>query len=55
MFNLSDLFAYMYVMDLPTLRLVIPEGRRILAERERNATREAPVANVPVGLPVGSH
>lgn len=34
---LADLFAYMYDMDISTLRLSIGEARRILAERERNA------------------
>jgi hypothetical protein len=55
MFNLSDLFAYIYFVDLPTLRLVIPEARRILAERERTAARETPAASVPGSLPARAH
>ncbi len=54
MYSLSDLFAYMYFMDLPTLRMVIPEAFRILAERECNAP-EALAAGIPANLPVRSH
>jgi hypothetical protein len=35
MHNLSDLFFYLYFVDLHTLELVIGEARRILAERQR--------------------
>jgi hypothetical protein len=39
MTEISDLFAYLYTADLPTLDLIVDEAIRILAERQRTDRR----------------
>jgi hypothetical protein len=51
MYSLSDLFAYMYAADLETLKRVVPEACRILAERERNTAQDALSPSAPASQP----
>ena len=55
MFTLSDLFAFMYFMDLPTLRMVVPEACRILAEREHTVSQGSPATSTPENLVMRSY
>jgi hypothetical protein len=55
MYNLSDCLAFLSELDVPTLRLFIPEACRILAERERNAAMDVPGANISASLTMRSH
>jgi hypothetical protein len=54
MFSLADAFAYFYVVDLPTLDLVIQEACRIHIERRRKAAQEASGSRLTVGPPRSS-
>jgi hypothetical protein len=53
MLTLSDLFFFLYFVDLSTLERIIEEARRIFAERERNASQQDPTAKVPAAPSVG--
>jgi hypothetical protein len=48
MTDLSDLFAFLYMIDLRSLRSAIEEGARILAQRERESNLASSTASSPV-------
>jgi hypothetical protein len=49
--ELSNIFADLYLLDIPTLRRAVEEGQRILAERESEADEEANRSNGSSGAP----
>lgn len=54
MYTLSDLFAYLYFIDLHSLDLAVVEAIRILVERRRKAARTISGPNVPINSSSGA-